>query len=128
MDFPNPVELVVPEYDHEQFLTVAKGLEDVPEGGSRCCECFRLRLELTAKYAKQGGFDYFTTTLSISPHKNSKVLNTLGSELGQKYGVKYLYSDFKKKGGFGRSTVLSKKYDLYRQVYCGCEYSFGYPL
>lgn len=127
MEFKNPVELVVPEYDHGQFLRISGGMEDMPEGGERCRECFRLRLTEAAAYAKRDGFDYFTTTLSVSPHKNSRVLNALGQEIAKEYAVKYLYSDFKKKGGFNRTTELSEKYRLYRQVYCGCEYSLDYP-
>ena len=127
MDFPNPVELAVPEYDHGAFLRIAEGLENVPEGGERCRECFRLRLTEAARWAKEGGYDYFTTTLSVSPHKNSQVLNRLGMAIGEEFGVKYLFSDFKKKGGFDRSTALSEQFDLYRQVYCGCEYSLDYP-
>ena len=102
---------------------MAKGLEHLKEGGERCFKCYRLRLEETAKAAKDGGFDYFTTTLSISPHKNAQVLNAIGAELSNEYGIDYLFSDFKKKNGYKRSCELSEIYGLYRQNYCGCVYS-----
>lgn len=111
------------KYDPERFFELAKGYENEPEGGERCFKCYRLRLEETAKAAKDGGFDYFTTTLSISPHKNAQVLNALGNELSDLYGVAYLFSDFKKKNGYRRSCELSIEYDLYRQDYCGCAFS-----
>ena len=110
-------------YDPERFFALAKGLEQEKEGGERCARCFRLRLEETAQLAKEQGFDYFTTTLSISPHKNAQVLNRLGEEIGNAYGVPYLFSDFKKKNGYRRSCELSTEYNLYRQDYCGCIYS-----
>lgn len=111
------------EYDHSEFTEAAKGLESAPEGGSRCERCFYLRLERTANEAKAHGFDYFTTTLSVSPHKNSQILNRIGEELAEKYGIKHLPADFKKREGYKRSIELSKQYDLYRQNYCGCEFS-----
>ena len=111
------------ENDTESFYALAKGREDVREGGARCFDCYRLRLEKTAALAKEKGFDYFTTTLSISPLKNAAKLREIGLELEGKYGVKNLPSDFKKKEGYKRSIELSKKYNLYRQDYCGCEYS-----
>ena len=111
------------KYDPERFFALAKGLEHEKEGGERCFRCFRLRLEETAQLAKEQGFDYFTTTLSISPHKNAQVLNKLGEEIGNAYGIPYLFSDFKKKNGYRRSCELSAEYGLYRQNYCGCEYS-----
>ncbi len=121
------MELSIPvlecENDTESFYALAKGREDVREGGVRCFDCYRLRLEKTAELAKKGGFDYFTTTLSISPLKNAQKLREIGLELEEKYGVKNLPSDFKKKEGYKRSIELSKKYNLYRQDYCGCEYS-----
>ncbi|MBQ4598922.1 MAG: epoxyqueuosine reductase QueH [Clostridia bacterium] len=117
------VKLSVPAYDSAPFFEIAKGLEDVPEGGERCMGCYRLRLAETAKAAKDGDFDYFCTTLSISPYKNAAALNEIGGELAEDCGVKYLYSDFKKKGGYARSIELSREYDLYRQDYCGCIYS-----
>jgi len=110
-------------YDNESFNEIAKGLEDAPEGGIRCYKCYNLRIEETARIAKEKNFDYFTTTLTISPLKNSQVLNKIGRELEEKYNVKYLYSDFKKKEGYKTSIILSKKYNLYRQNYCGCIYS-----
>ena len=111
------------KYDPERFFALAKGLEDQPEGGERCFRCYRLRLEEAAKAAKDGGFDYFTTTLSISPHKNAQVLNELGKEISEEYGISYLFSDFKKKNGYRRSCELSIEYNLYRQDYCGCPFS-----
>ena len=119
-----PVSFLEGIYDREQFYAMAEGLEDVPEGGERCRKCFSLRLNEAAEKAAEGGFDYFTTTLSISPLKNAQMLNEIGMEAGRKYGVKYLNSDFKKKDGYRRSVELSKKYGLYRQDYCGCEFSY----
>ncbi len=117
------VKIIRETYEPAAFAEIAKGLENEPEGGARCYKCYRLRLEKTAEAAKAGGFDYFTTTLSISPHKNAEWLNLLGVEAGTEAGVPYLCSDFKKKGGYQRSIVLSKEHDLYRQDYCGCIYS-----
>ena len=114
---------IAPDYRPEEFLEMARGLEDAPEGGPRCRECFRLRLERTAKAAAEGGYDYFTTTLSISPLKNAALLNAIGAELAQQYGVAYLFSDFKKKEGYKRSIALSAQHGLYRQDYCGCRFS-----
>lgn len=111
------------KYDPERFFALSKGLEDLPEGGERCFRCYRLRLEETAQLAKAEGFDFFTTTLSISPHKNAQVLNEIGAELGAAYDVPYLFSDFKKKNGYRRSCELSEIYRLYRQNYCGCPFS-----
>ena len=110
-------------YEPQRFLEVAKGLEKCPEGGERCERCFRLRLETAAEYAAKNGFDYFTTSLTISPLKNAPLLNTIGKEMGERYGIAFLPSDFKKRGGYQRSIELSKKYDLYRQDYCGCAFS-----
>lgn len=110
-------------YEPKKFTQIAKGLENVPEGGERCFKCYRLRLETTAEFAKENGFDYFTTTLSISPHKNAQVLNETGAELAEKYNIPYLFSDFKKRNGYKRSCELSEIYGLYRQDYCGCIYS-----
>ncbi len=118
-----PVRLVSERYEPKEFYEAAKGLEDEPEGGKRCEKCFRLRLSKAAAYAKENGFDYFTTTLSISPLKNASLLNSIGDELSKEYGVPYLFSEFKKRGGFQRSTELSKEYGLYRQNYCGCVFS-----
>lgn len=106
-----------------EFLRAAAGLEDAPEGGSRCERCFRLRLDRAAAYARENGFSLFATTLTVSPHKNAPLLNAIGAEMGEKYGVEYLSSDFKKKGGYQRSIALSREYDLYRQPYCGCVFS-----
>ena len=119
----NRVKLLYGKYDTESFFDLSKGLEDIPEGGERCFKCYWLRLTETAEAAKSGGFDYFTTTLSISPHKNAQVLNSIGAELAEKYGVSYLFSDFKKKNGYKRSCELSEIYGLYRQNYCGCVFS-----
>lgn len=110
-------------YDTENYLQNVKGLETCSEGGERCFVCYEMRLRETARVAKEGGFDYFTTTLSISPLKNSAKLNEIGYNLGVEYGVEYLLSDFKKKEGYKRSIELSKEYDLYRQNYCGCIFS-----
>lgn len=119
----NKVEFIEGKYDNDKYEDSIKGLEQEKEGGSRCHICYRLRLEETAKIAKETGFDYFTTTLSISPYKNAKVLNEIGEELGKIYNISYLYADFKKRDGYKRSIELSKIYNLYRQDYCGCEYS-----
>lgn len=106
-----------------EFYSAVTGLENIPEGGERCFKCYELRLDKTALAAKNSGFDYFTTTLSVSPYKNAAKLNELGGAIGQKYGVKYLFSDFKKGGGYLKSVELSDKFGLYRQDYCGCEFS-----
>lgn len=119
----NPVKVVSLGYDNKDYLDEVKGLEAEIEGGKRCLKCFNLRLEKSCIYAKENNFDYFTTTLTISPHKNSKVLNEIGHELELKYNMPYLYSDFKKKEGYKRSIVLSHEYNLYRQDYCGCKFS-----
>lgn len=110
-------------YKPERFYEIAKGLEQVPEGGERCFRCYRLRLEEAAVQAAGGKFDFFTTTLSISPLKNAEKLNEIGAMLSEKYNVPYLYSDFKKKNGYKRSIELSAEYRLYRQNFCGCVYS-----
>lgn len=117
------VKLRVEPYDAAPFFEMARGLEDLPEGGERCKKCYRLRLRETARIAAAEGFDYFCTTLSISPHKDAEALNRIGGELAAACGVPYLFSDFKKKGGYARSIVLSHEYGLYRQNYCGCVYS-----
>ena len=111
------------DYDNESFRKIAWGHEQDKEGGSRCHLCYRLRLTKTAKVAKAQNFEYFGTTLSVSPYKNAQVLNNLGEELAQIYDIKWLYSDFKKKDGYKKSIELSHKYNLYRQEYCGCEFS-----
>ena len=123
MPLDSDVKFVEGRYDVSSFISIAKGLESLPEGGERCFRCYNLRLRETALYAKQNKFDYFTTTLSISPYKNAEKLNTIGAALGEEYGVKYLFSDFKKKNGYKRSIELSAEYNLYRQDYCGCIYS-----
>ena len=110
-------------YDPDRFLTAVRGYEDCPEGGDRCLACFALRLRETARQAKAHGFEYFTTTLSVSPHKNADNVNRFGEAAGRQAGVKYLFADFKKKNGYLRSLQVSKEYDLYRQHYCGCLYS-----
>ena len=117
------ISFVAGHYDSERFYEMARGLEEVREGGVRCFGCYELRLRETAKLAKEAGFDYFTTTLSISPLKNAQKLNEIGMQLAAEYGVSYLPSDFKKKNGYKRSIELSKDYGLYRQDYCGCEFS-----
>lgn len=122
-DFPNPVQITESVYDPERFFEAAWGLEDAPEGGARCEKCFELRLRESAKKAKEGGFDFFTTTLSISPLKNADLLNEIGARTGEEFGVNWLFSDFKKREGYKRSIELSREYDLYRQNYCGCVYS-----
>lgn len=123
MPFKNSVTLVEGDYNYDDFLEIAKGLENVPEGGERCFRCYKMRLESTARLAKEQGFDYFCTTLSISPLKNSQKINELGFEIEKKYGVKWLPSDFKKREGYKRSIQLSKEYSLYRQNFCGCIFS-----
>lgn len=123
MPLKNPVKLVGGEYEPERFYAMAKGMEELPEGGERCFRCYEMRLREAAEEAKKRGFDYFTTTLSISPHKNAQKLNEIGEALEKELGVKYLYADFKKREGYKRSIVLSAQYGLYRQNYCGCVYS-----
>ncbi len=118
-----PVTLVEMKGEPEEFYSAVKGLEHIREGGERCFACFRLRLERAARYAKENGFDFFTTTLTISPLKNAQKLNEIGEEAGEKFGVRHLPSDFKKKNGYKRSVELSKVYGLYRQDYCGCVFS-----
>ena len=113
------------DYLNEEYHKVVKGYENEPENGLRCPICFELRLDKTASLAKENNFDYFGTTLTVSPHKNSKIINEIGLKLQDKYNIKYLLSDFKKEDGYKRSIELSKKYDLYRQDYCGCLYSKG---
>ena len=119
----NKLDYMDCDYNYNDFLNVIEGLENEPEGGKRCDKCFRLRLEKVAIEAKKNNYDYFGTTLTVSPYKNSELLNKIGIELEHKYNIKYLLSDFKKKEGYKRSIELSKKYNLYRQDYCGCIYS-----
>ncbi len=121
--FDPPVTMLPAPYAPEEFYDAARGLESEAEGGARCEQCFRLRLEQTAKAAAEGGYEWFTTTLTVSPHKNAPLINAIGFELAEKYGVKWLPSDFKKRDGYRRSIELSREYGLYRQDYCGCEFS-----
>lgn len=111
------------DHDKQAFESIAKGLEDQPERGKRCYLCYKLRLDKTAQTAKEQGFALFGTTLTLSPHKNAEWLNELGALAAERYGVEYLYSDFKKQGGYYRSIALSKTHNLYRQDFCGCRYS-----
>ena len=117
------IRIIEGKYEPERFFQMAKGLEKLAEGGERCFKCYELRLNEAAILARQMDFDYFTTTLSISPMKNAEKLNEIGERLAVQYGVKYLFSDFKKKNGYKRSIELSREYNLYRQDYCGCVYS-----
>lgn len=121
----NSVSLVVEEYVPDEFYSAVKGLENCPEGGERCFVCYRLRLERAAEYASKHGFDFFCSTLSISPLKNAQKLNEIGEELSQIYKVPHLPNDFKKRGGYQRSIELSRQYDLYRQNFCGCPFSIN---
>lgn len=123
MKLKNKVSFIEGEFNPQEFYTCVKGLEKEKEGGERCFKCYRLRLESTAKLAKELSFDYFTTTLSISPLKRADKINEIGEEIGEIYNVKHLPSDFKKKEGYKRSIELSKEHDLYRQNYCGCVFS-----
>lgn len=123
MPFKHPVAFMPGEYENERFYQAAQGLEEEKEGGTRCERCYRLRLAEAAKTAAEKGFDYFTTTLTISPLKNAQKLNEIGRQTARQYGVEYLVSDFKKKNGYKRSVELSREYGLYRQDYCGCEFS-----
>lgn len=123
MPLAKDVRLIEGTYEPERFLEAVKGLEEEPEGGLRCEECFRLRLMEAADAARREGCDYFATTLTISPKKNADTINRIGEEIAEMYGVRYLASDFKKKGGYQRSIELSREYGLYRQDYCGCVFS-----
>lgn len=123
MPMKYPVQVEIPGWDPAPFFEAIKGLEKEPEGGARCEKCFALRLRETARRAKAGGYDYFCTTLSISPLKDSQLLNRLGEEIGKEEGIPYLPSDFKKREGYKRSIELSREYNLYRQDYCGCIFS-----
>ena len=117
------ISFVEGNYDSEKFYAMAKGMEELPEGGERCFACYALRQRKAAEYAAKNGFDYFATTLSVSPHKNAEKLNEIGLRLAEEYGIAWLVSDFKKKGGYLESIRLSKEYGLYRQNYCGCSFS-----
>lgn len=123
MNFSKKISLIELSYDFEKFREISLGLEDFPEGSLRCSKCYHLRLAKTASIAQELKFDYFTTTLTISPYKNANKINEIGNELSSKYHVNYLFSDFKKRNGYKRSIELSKKYNLYRQNYCGCKFS-----
>lgn len=125
MTLKHPVSFIAGSYDKEKFLEMAAGMEHLKEGGERCFCCYKLRMDEAARLAVKNGFDYFTTTLSISPLKNAEKLNEIGRKLEKEYGITYLQSDFKKKNGYKRSIELSKQYDLYRQDYCGCEFSYA---
>ena len=118
-----PIKLIEGRYNPKEFFEIARGLENEPERGERCYKCYELRLEETAKVADELGFNFFTTTLTLSPYKKADWLNEIGANLDNKYNSTYLYSDFKKKNGYKRSIELSKEYDMYRQDYCGCVYS-----
>lgn len=120
----HPISFREGAYDTERFYALAKGLETLPEGGERCFRCYELRLREAGLLTRELGFDYFTTTLSISPLKNAAKLNEIGGRIAEELGVAYLYSDFKKKNGYKRSTELSAEYGMYRQDYCGCVYSY----
>ena len=117
------IEIIEGDYIVSDYLNAVKGLESCPEGGDRCTKCFELRLEESARIAKEHGFEFFTTTLTISPLKDAERLNRIGQEMGEKYGIEFLPSDFKKKEGYKRSIELSHKFNLYRQDFCGCEFS-----
>ena len=121
----HPISFVEGDFDKERFFQSVKGLENEPERGARCNVCFELRLGEAASMARQMNMDYFTTTLSISPMKDAALLNDIGSKMEEKYGVKYLHSDFKKKNGYKRSCELSQEYGMYRQDYCGCVFSYN---
>ena len=124
LGFFDDVSYMDSSYDHSEFTEYVKGLEGEPEGGARCRKCFELRLQETARAAKEGGFDYFATTLTISPHKNAFVINSVGEDIEKSMeGAKWLPADFKKRDGYKKSIELSDKYGLYRQDYCGCEFA-----
>ena len=124
-EYPNKnrLDMIDCDYDHDKFIEMSKGLENEPEKGARCIKCYYLRLDYTGNKAKELGYDYFGTTLTVSPYKLSNKLNEIGESLEKKYNVKYLYSDFKKNNGYKHSIELAKEYNLYRQDYCGCIYS-----
>ncbi len=123
IDKINKIDIIDCDYDNDIYESRIKGYEDCPERGNRCTICFDLRLSKTAHLAKELNYDYFCSTLTVSPYKNSKLLNEIGKQMEEKYGVTWLYSDFKKENGYKHSIELSKKYNLYRQDYCGCKYS-----
>ena len=123
MGLNDRVEIMAESHKSEEYYAHIKGLENEPEGGKRCEQCFRLRLTEAAEIAKRDGYDYFCSTLTVSRHKNAELINTIGEEIGRAMGVKWLPSDFKKRGGEDRSVELSEKHGIYRQLYCGCEFS-----
>ncbi len=123
MKFKNSVSFIEGTYNHDEFISLTRGLENLPEGGERCSLCYEMRLEAAAQKAAEINADYFTTTLSVSPYKNTAKLNTIGLKLAMEYGVPYLVSDFKKNNGYKRSIELSTEYGLYRQNFCGCFFS-----
>ena len=123
IDCSNNLDIMDCDYDNDLYEKCIIGLENEPERGNRCMVCYNLRMEKTAKMAKKCNYDYFCTTLSVSPYKNSEWINKIGEKLQNKYNINWLYSDFKKKDGYKQSILLSKKYNLYRQDYCGCIYS-----
>ncbi len=123
LSLKNKVRFIEGNYEPERFYQMAEGMERLPEGGERCFACYRLRQREAARYAKEHGFDYFTTTLSVSPHKNAQKLNEIGLSLAEEFQIPYLVSDFKKRGGYQKSIEYSRAYHLYRQNYCGCEFS-----
>lgn len=123
LNTPNKLDYLDCDYDNDVYEELIKGYENCPERGARCPICFKLRLEKTAKLAKEHNYDYFCTTLTVSPYKNATQINEIGASLSDKYQIKWLYSDFKKEDGYKKSIELSKKYNLYRQNYCGCIYS-----
>lgn len=123
LNTPNKLDFLDCDYDNDVYEELIKGYENCPERGARCPICFKLRLEKTAKLAKEHNYDYFCTTLTVSPYKNATQINEIGASLSNKYQIKWLYSDFKKEDGYKKSIELSKKYNLYRQNYCGCIYS-----
>lgn len=126
-EFPtkNKVSFIEGDFDKDRFYEIAKGLEDTPEKGPRCLKCYELRLRKTAEVARQEGLDYFATTLTISPQKDSSVLNNIGYAVAEDLGINYLATDFKKKNGYLRSCEISREYDMYRQDYCGCVFSYN---
>ena len=123
-EFNNKITVIEEKYNTKEYYNNIKGLEHLGEKSKRCYNCYNFRMEKAIIYAKENNYDYFTTTLSISPHKNAEWLNEIGKKLKYKYNIKYLYADIKKKNGYKRSLELSKEYKLYRQEYCGCVYSY----
>lgn len=118
----NKLEFIDCDYDNDTYKNLVDNIEQIKEGGARCSKCFYLRLESTAKKALENNFDYFGTTLTVSPHKNSQVINKIGEDIANKLNIKYIYGDFKKNDGYKKSIEFAREYDLYRQDYCGCLY------